>query len=321
MGWIKKTSCIVVGSAVVLAVSGAFLALFLRQEKAHVFFEVRGTYARAKVLDSWRTDQSLVRLVALHNDRDEIVTTAYIRRPLCPSDDYHILLSYAGLKTGKRILNLFPEQPDLILVAVQYPYMRPWRVNDYLRWPHDIRQSVYRTVAGGMLAVSFLSETERLDTERLTVIGASLGSTFASLHGALDERVPRIILAHGGGDFPLVIRTIEQRSGRPWLGALKAAIADVLVGTFDPIHYVDRISPREFIIIATRKDKYYPVESIEALYRRAREPKTIIWTETSHVSSRRREVIDDIVRRIAPYLTGHDYFQLSDQAHRSHPEP
>ena len=229
------------------------------------------------------------------------MTTAYIRRPLSLSEDYRILLSYAGLKTGKRILNLLPEQPDRVLVAVQYPYTRPQHLIDYLRWPYDIRRFGYRTVAGGMLAVSFLSETERLDTERLTVIGASLGTAFAALHGALDERVPRIVLAHGGGDFPFVVRTIEQRRGRPWLGALKALIVSALVGTFDPIHYVDRISPRELIMIATRNDKYYPVESVEVIYRRAREPKTIIWTETSHVSFRRREVLNRFVRRIAAH--------------------
>ncbi len=262
---------------------------------------MRGTYEGARVLDSWKTDESRVRLVALYNDRDEIVATAYIRRPMSLSEDYQILLSYAGLKTGKRILGLLAEQPDHVLVAMQYPYTRPQRVIDYLRWPYDVRRLGYRTVAGGMLAVSFLSETEHLDTKRLIVVGASLGTAFATLHGALDERVSRIVLVHGGGDFPLIIRTIEQRRGRPWTGALKASIANALVGTFDPIHYIDRVSPRESIIVATHNDKYYPVESVEAIYRRAREPKAIIWTETSHVSSRRPAVINDIVRRIAAH--------------------
>ena len=165
-----------------------------------------------------------------------------------------------------------------------------------------MRSAGFRTVAGGMLAVSFLEQTERLDIGRLTVLGASLGTIFATVHGALDERVPRTVLAHGGGNLPHVVRAIERRKGRSVRGRLLGWIVAALGVSFDPIRYVDRIAPRELLMIAARDDKYFPPESIHALYERAGHPKQLIWTETSHLSSRKTPAVEDLIARVDAYF-------------------
>ncbi len=43
------------------------------------------------------------------------------RRPTDLLPDYKIVLIYAGVKTRRKILDLIPERPDVVLVAPQYP--------------------------------------------------------------------------------------------------------------------------------------------------------------------------------------------------------
>ena len=276
-------------------------AAYWRQDKTAVFYEVRGNYDGFDVVDSWTTERSGVRLIALRNDRGEAVSTALVRRPLALDPEYKIILTYAGWKTGRRMLELIPERPDVVLVAMQYPYESPRGLLAHLRAPWDLRRAAFRTVAGGMLAVSFLQQDEALDLDRLTLIGASLGSFFAPIHGGLDERVPIVLVIHGGGDLPALVRTnLRQRH----LAVPAGLAAEVIVHSFDPIHFAGRIAPRRFVMISSRNDTSFPVATAQKLYDSAGEPKEIIWTETEHVRSRRRDLVADTVRQIDLYLTG-----------------
>jgi len=45
-----------------------------------------------------------------------------------------------------------------------------------------------------------------------------------------------------------------------------------------------------------------PLETVEKLYARAREPKEMIWTDSGHVRSKDSDLIADIVRQIDRYL-------------------
>ena len=303
MKWIRRALWTTLAVLVALAVAGWLLGLYLSRDKTHVFHQVRGTYRDAAVIESWRSGESDVRLVGLRNHRGETPATAYVRRPAELAPDYKIVLIYAGAKTRERILELVPDRPDVVLLAPQYPYQSPRGLWQSLRLPHDIRLAAYRTVAGGMLAVSFLEETEGLDPDRVTVIGSSVGTAFAALHGALDERVPRVILIHGGGDFPRIIRFMERGRGRPWSGEAKARLAAIFVDTFDPIHHVHRIAPRELILIGARDDGYFPAASTEDLYARAGEPKSLIWTDTDHVRSRKSEVLEQVLALVDERIT------------------
>lgn len=280
----------------------AAVGIYCRQDKTDVFLEVRGTYAGYDVVRAWNTDQSMVRLIRLNNHRGEAVTTAFVRRPLQLHSTYYIILTYAGAKTGEKILTLIPERPDLVLLAVQYPYTSPKSLPAYVRLGYDMRRAGFRSVAGGMLAVSFLEQEERLDPERLTVVGSSVGSIFATIHGGLDQRVPILLVIHGGGNLPaLISRNVKQR----WLAAPARLAAEIVAYSFDPIHFAPRVSPRKFVMISSRNDPYFPTESAQALYDSANDPKQIFWTRTEHVRSKPSDLVDEIVHQIELYLNHH----------------
>ena len=289
----------VLAALVALATGASFLAvLYLRADKRPVFGELAGSLDHSRVLEERPTERGTARLVELVNDRGMSVASAWVRRPARLAEDYRILLVYSGEQTGAKILDLVPDRDDVVLVAPQYPYERPRGLLAHLRWPATVRRAAFLTVAGGMLTVSHLEREERLDTRRLLVVGASLGSSFAVIHTALDERVPGLLVVHGGGDLPLIVRTIEERRGHPWRGWLASVVTAVLVDSFDPLHYVADIAPREVVMIGARGDHQFPAESTMALYERAREPKTLRWTGGKHVSSRGGVALDEVLAEI-----------------------
>lgn len=276
--------------------------LHLRADKRAVFQEVAGSYREAVVLERTSEDGHETRLVELINHRGEAVSTAWVRRPASLSPDYRAVMVYSGANTGRKILELIPLRPDLVLVAPQYPYSRPRTPAAYATWPRDVRGAVFGGVAGGILAVSFLEESEGLEAQRLLLVGASLGTPFAVLHAALDARVPRVLLVHGGGDFPMVLRSIASRRGRAWRGHLESWLAEALLDSFDPIHYIAEIAPREVILIGAREDRYFPAASTLALYERAGQPKRLLWTDGAHVASRQTPALDEVLRQLELYL-------------------
>ncbi len=296
----RRRILLAVLAALVIAATG--LVFFLRADKTDEFYLTRGTYSGARVLEASTGPASRTRLVELHNDRGEAVATAYVRTPRRLSNGYRILLTYAGEKTGAQILRLIPDRPDVVLVAVQYPFTRPRTPAEYLFGPYHLRRAVFRAVAGGMLALSYLQETEGLGMDRITVLGASLGSGFAVIHGALDPRVGTVLLVHGGGDFPATLRGYERRRGRFWRGELLAGTAAVLVDSFEPGRYIGRIAPRRLVMVSSRRDKYFSVPGVQALFDRAGEPKTLIWTETEHVGARKTDIVNELVGLIEDHL-------------------
>jgi len=299
MHWLRRIVRVAGVALGLILLSLAFASAYHRLDKEDVFREVRGTYQDFVTLDSWESAHSRFQLLQLRNHRGDAVTNVYFRRPLELDPHHRIYLIYAGAKTRDKILTLIPERSDLVLVSVQYPYDSPDGLLEHLRWPHHIRQAAFRTVAGGMLALSFLRVEEDLDIDRLTSIGVSVGVPFATLHGALDERVPTVVLIHGGGDLPAQARAVAEPR---WLATPAGVMAAILFHTFEPLRYVDRITPRKLVMIAARDDKLLPIDTIKILYARAREPKEMIWTESGHVRSKDTELIADIVRQIDRYL-------------------
>ncbi len=299
MHWLRRIVRVAGVALGLILLSLAFACVYLRLDKENVFYEVRGTYQDTVTLDAWESGRSRIRLLQLRNHHGDTVTDVYFRRPFQLDPHYRIVLIYAGAKTRDKILTLIPERSDLVLVSVQYPYASPDGPLERLRWPHYIRQAAFRTVAGGMLALSFLHREEHLDIDRLTIIGVSVGVPFATIHGALDERVPTVVLIHGGGDLPAQVRAVHEPR---WLATPASVMAAILFHSFEPLRYVDRIAPRKLVMIAARHDMILPVETIEKLYARAREPKELIWTESGHVRSKDTDLIAEIMRQINRYL-------------------
>ncbi len=273
--------------------------------------EVRGGYAPATPMETLDRDASVATLLRL-NSRSGSPTTAWLRVPRDLDPDYDILLTYVGHQAGRRILDLVPERSDVVLVGMQYAaeYRRDtWQQK--LGLPGMLRRATLDTVSGGMLALAEL-ENRGFDLDRLTVMGVSLGSFFAVLHGAYDERIPRVLVIHGGSNLRWILTSYFGERGQPWTGRLAGGLAYLFLDPLDSVHHVARISPRELTMIAARGDGAFPESSAHELYAAARAPKAIVWTDGSHVRSSRPDIIADLVVQIDLFLDGGLEFDESE---------
>jgi hypothetical protein len=294
MRWLRRVFIVLLFGLALVAVSLLVAALLLPSDGTKHILALRGRFGGADVLEARADARSSIRCVALRNDRGQTVTTAWVRRPLALRPDYRIVITYAGATTGDAILRLIPAQDDLVVVAVQYPWTPPHTLLGRLRAIYDIRQAAYRTVAGGILTVDDLADVERLDTRRIILLGASLGSIFATIHGAIDPRVHRVVLIHGGADLQDILEA-EIRRVPGWIRTPLVRVARIPIDTFDPGHYVGRIAPRNLVMIAARDDWRFPPQAVLAFFKRAGQPKELRWTNTAHVGARSLRIVDAVI--------------------------
>jgi hypothetical protein len=303
MRWLRRSLFAALLLVALVAIGVSLIALLLPRDATSHVQRLGGEYGGFEQLAAGLPgDGSSVRHVALRNTRGEAVTSAWIRRPLELEPDYRIVLTYAGAKTGETILELIPHADNLVVIAVQYPWSPPRGVRAHLRALYDMRQAAYRTVAGGLLAVDYLQMEETLEPDRMLLLGASLGSVFATLHGAVDPRVPRVVLVHGGTDLSAMLTgAIENRTPallrRPLVALLRIPVA-----TFDPGSYVARISPRELVIVGATSDRHFSPAAVTAFYQSAGEPKQLRWTDTGHVGAGKPEIVQVVLSEIEAFV-------------------
>lgn len=300
----RSVPCLRLGRAalVLVGLSGGLAPPSASAGSDRVFWQTAGRYRETRVLEDRSTTQSVIQLVEWLNHRDRAPSRAFVRRPRQLQPDYRILLTYVGRHTGETLLEMVPEQPDLVLVAVQYPDLKPRGLLRLFRTPRRLRQMGYRAIAAGLLAMDAIEEAG-LDATRTVVVGASFGAGPATIHAALDPRVARLLIIHGGGNFRALLRAHFKRRGHGWYAWPLIGPVYAVIAPFDPIRYIRRVAPRPVMIIAARHDNVFPRECMQALYDAAGEPRSLVWTETAHVRSRPDAVSAELVRLATEFLS------------------
>jgi dienelactone hydrolase len=146
--------------------------------------------------------------------------------------------------------------------------------------------------------LDYLLSRPDVDPARIELVGTSLGAPFATIAAALDPRVSRLWIVHGGGEpYRLIEHGLEGRI--PFMPArtVVAALATLLLSgpSFAPERWVARVAPRQLVMINALEDERIPRRSIEVLWAAAGEPKEIIWLPGPHVGPERTAVLTDIV--------------------------
>jgi dienelactone hydrolase len=106
-----------------------------------------------------------------------------------------------------------------------YPYDGDVRVKGLAVVPAvpRIRQALLDTPAAVFLAIDYLLTRPDVDPARVELVGASFGTPFATVAGALDPRVTRVWSVHGAGE-PYTLMSHNLRKSVPW-GPARALVA------------------------------------------------------------------------------------------------
>lgn len=152
-------------------------------------------------------------------------------------------------------------------------------------------------------ALDYVASREDLDSDRVVLIGASMGAMMGSIVAAVDERVRAAFLIVGGGDWLGLVKGSEidaAKRVREALGGLeghRSALAFV-----EPANFVGHIAPRPVQMLNGKDDKIVPAACAQALFDAARDPKSIVWYNGEGARQGHVPPLDVLFRELRGFL-------------------
>jgi hypothetical protein len=264
----------------------------------------------ANIEEKLVSDSSGYREVAFKlTDQRGQVTRGELRFPAGTKRPLPALLILGGHGTGARAADLIDLEEPAVICAMDYPPY-PERKIRFLEAPHLIHtldSSAVAAVGMAQNVLDYLFAKPEVDTSRVTVIGASFGVPFAVIAAALDHRPKGLVLLYGSADLEKLIDWNLRRKIRCWpLRKAASFILGTLTAPFEPLSYINRIYPRPLLMVNSRDDEKIPLPCVDLLYRQAREPKEIIWLNSSHIHPSNRNLIDSLTRIVSGWLKKND---------------
>jgi dienelactone hydrolase len=182
-------------------------------------------------------------------------------------------------------------QNGIAAMAITMPYYGPRRpaAGPRMLTP-DIEKSVAnvrQTVLDSRRAVAWLAARPEVDTDRLGVVGTSLGSFMGGLLAAAEPRVQTACLLLGGGGL---VDAFYSHPKTQWLtlalltvGVTKEKLQRQ-IAPVDPLTYADRLRDKKLLLIGASRDDIVPPEAMKRLWEATGKPK-IVWLDATHVGA------------------------------------
>ncbi|HET9937313.1 MAG TPA: alpha/beta fold hydrolase [Gaiella sp.] len=139
-----------------------------------------------------------------------------------------------------------------------------------LRWQRD---TIVADVVAARRGLDLLADDERVDPERLGLVGWSMGGRLATIAAGVDERVRAVVLMSTGA-----VPVAEYVSAAP--AELKDDVEAVLPD-IDPLSHVDDIRGA-LLVQAARADSVVPQRALQAVIDAAPDDATVEWYATDH---------------------------------------
>jgi len=161
-------------------------------------------------------------------------------------------------------------------------------VDGYRYWTRDI---IAQTVFDLRRAVDFLATRPEIDKDRIGYFGISLGGIIGTVFCGVDERVkvPVIALAGGGLHLAFKLKAFSEET-------------KIYFSIIDPINFVEKIAPRPLLMLNASEDEIVPPITSKLMFKKASEPKKIIWYATKHREVPQDQVYPEAIRWFKKHL-------------------
>lgn len=118
-----------------------------------------------------------------------------------------------------------------------------------------------QTIADQRRGIDYCESRDEIDCERIGYIGISMGAMMGGTTSGVDERIDAAVLVIGGAF---------------------GAQANERAYPVDPATFIPLMSPRPVLMLNGKNDDLVKPASAERLFAAAKEPKRIVWYDTSH---------------------------------------
>lgn len=144
------------------------------------------------------------------------------------------------------------------------------------------RPEYHEMVRTGVLeyrrGLDYLASRRDVDSNRVGLIGYSIGSMQGAILGGVDRRIAAVALCVGG-DMALA-KVLEMPKAERARGY-----------TVCPSLYIGRIAPRPILMINARQDTIVSQVDAQRLHEAAKKPKKIVWVDSGHALPPARRMI------------------------------
>ncbi|MBI5021624.1 MAG: hypothetical protein HZB59_09320 [Ignavibacteriales bacterium] len=219
---------------------------------------------------------------------------------------YPLAFMLVGIETGRDAVDLIEGCDSVILFSIDFPIKSSL---DFSGWNGittliRLREAGLKNLSEIVMALDWLFTLPIIDTSNVTLIAVSFGVFTAVPIAATDKRISRLVVVQAGGDLYTVFKWNAERLGVAIPDWLAGWIAAFILEPFEPNTYIDKFSPRLFIMITSDTDFIFPKSSSQSLYTRAKEPKEWIIHHSDHVAPNEKELILELTNLISKRLYG-----------------
>ncbi|MBY8966514.1 hypothetical protein KHP57_12460 [Algiphilus sp. NNCM1] len=189
---------------------------------------------------------------------------------------YPAVMLFGGLETGAQAINLLPGfDAHIAFASFDYPYTPPRR---FRLWKNlgelpKARQAIADTIEGVGVLYQALAAHPKVDPQRITVVGASLGAPFAMI-AAGQQPIPGVVSVQGFGALEDVIAHQFHLAwgedygvvGR-WAGSVVARLITWYADLPSPEAHAEQLrASQNALVIVSRDDQRIPQAASDALW-------------------------------------------------------
>jgi dienelactone hydrolase len=130
--------------------------------------------------------------------------------------------------------------------------------------------------------LDYCATRDDIDMERVGYMGVSMGAIMGGVLCGVDDRIDAAVLMLGGSLAPL--------------GGFMPGLLDAI----DPANYIANFAPHPLLMLNGKQDPLITPVAAQQLYDAAKDPKRIVWYDTTHTLP-----LDEAVKEVTAFLAEH----------------
>lgn len=265
----------------------------------------RGTYHSVNLRPVIFNEQWILSDVVIVTDENDTIQ-GRLRSPVNHDRLYPLTFLVVGIETGKEVVSMIKGYDSVAVFSLDYPYRGTM---DFSGWKGltttlALRTVGFKSIKNIFISLDYLSSLSFIDMKNISIIAVSFGVFTGVPSAVIDERVDRLVVVQAGGDLRKILSANAERLQMPVPSWLAGWLGSIILAPFEPNLYIDKFSPRPFLIVSGESDQLFPPESIESLFIHARDPKEWIKHKSGHVDPSTEKLIMELAEIVGGKLFG-----------------